>query len=85
MTTVGTAMLVYSALLVTNFRGFLTWYARRCWHWYQKPFLGAFARDFYADEDHVRRTFRRLSVLGLGMGVFFLFVEITALVTGHVA
>jgi hypothetical protein len=84
LTLAGIAMLAGSALLVTDYRGFLTSYARRCWRSYQGAPLRLFYRDYYADEHGVRRSFRKISVAGLVMGAFFLSVELAALVTGHV-
>jgi hypothetical protein len=77
-------MLAGSAVLVTDYRGFLTSYARRCWCSYQSSFLWAWYRNYYADEDQVRRSFRKISVAGLVMGALFLSAELAALVTGHV-
>lgn len=80
---------VTSALL-TNYRGLLTSYAHRLWRqyqkpWYQKAFLWTRRqRAHYSDEAKIRRTMRVVAGFGAAMGIFFIVIEFTALVTGHV-
>jgi hypothetical protein len=86
----GGAIFVLTALLVTDFRGFLTWYAHRCWQKFQDPsYRRALAwtrwqRESYADEHKVRVIARGVSGLGLAMGTFLLVIEAGAAATGHV-
>lgn len=86
----GIVLSLASALLLTDYRGHLTRYARKCWQfyqqsWYQRLFLWTpSSRAHYADEAYVRRTLRLAAVPGLAMGLFFISVELMALITGHV-
>jgi hypothetical protein len=86
----GSAIFVLTAVLVTDFRGFLTWYTHRCWQKFQEPsYRKALAwtrwqRDSYADEHKVRGIARGVSGLGLVMGTFLLVIEVAAVATGHV-
>lgn len=86
----GILVSVAAAIMVTDYRGFLTSYAHSCWRfyqhrWYQRLFLWtSSSRAYYADEGRVRRTFRLVAVLGLAMGVLVLAIEFAALFTGHV-
>lgn len=56
----GGTIFVLTALLVTDFRGFLTWYAHRCWQKFQEPSYRKalvwtrWQRHNYADEHKVR-------------------------------
>ncbi len=90
LTLTGLAVLVAGAVMVTDYRGALTGYARACWRFYQRPsyrrlFLWTSrSRARCADEAPVRRTFRLLAVSWLVMGVLILSLEFGSLVTGHV-
>jgi hypothetical protein len=90
LTLTGLAVLVVAAILVTDYRGSLTSYARSCWRFYQRPsyrrlFLWTSrSRAYHADEARVRRTLRLVAVSGLVMGVLILSFEFGSLVTGHV-
>ena len=83
--------LVVAAILVTDYRGFLTSYARGCWRFYQRPsyrrlFLWTSrSRAYYGDEARVRRTLRLVAVPGLVIGVLILSLEFVSLATGHVS
>jgi hypothetical protein len=91
LTLTSLAVLVAAAILVTDYRGVLTSYARRCWRFYQRPsyrrlFLWTSrSRAYYADEARVRRTLRLAAVPGLVMGVLILLFEFVSLATGHVS
>jgi hypothetical protein len=86
----GIVVSVVAAIMVTDFRGSLTRYARSCWRlyqhrWYQRLFLWtSSSRAHFADEARVRRTLRVVAVPGLAIGVLVLAVEFAALFTGHV-
>ena len=90
VTAFSVAWSLLTAALVTDYRSMLTRYAERCWRSYQSPWSRkAFlwtrsARRFYEDESRVRRLFRAVAAIGLGVGVVILVVEIAALVSGHV-
>jgi len=90
LTVAGSAVFVLTALLVTDYRGFLTWYAHRCWQKFQEPsnrkalVWTRWQRDNYADEHKVRGIARGLGSFGLAMGIFLLVIEVAAAVTGHV-
>jgi hypothetical protein len=84
------AISVLTTLLVTDYRGFLTWYGHRCWQKFQQPSYRKalvwtrWQSDNYADEHKVRGIARALSGLGLAMGSFLLVIEVVAAITGHV-
>jgi hypothetical protein len=86
----GVLVSVAAAIIVTDYRGFLTSYAHSCWRfyqrrWYKRLFLRtSWSRAYYADEAGVQRVFRLVAVPGLAMGVLVLVIEFAALVTGHV-
>jgi hypothetical protein len=86
----GSATFVLTAVLVTDFRGCLTWYAHRCWQKFQETSYSKalvwtrWQRDSYADEHKVRGIARGVSGLGLVMGTFLLVIEAAAAATGHV-
>jgi hypothetical protein len=90
LTLTGIAVSVVAAILVTDYRGSLSSYARGCWRfyqrrWYQRLFVWTFrARAYYADEARIRRTLRLVAASGLAMGVFIISIEFGVLVTGHV-
>ena len=90
LTLTGLAVLVVAAILVTDYRGSLTSYARSCWRfyqraWYRRLFLWTSrSRAYYADGARVRRTLWLVAVFGLAMGVLILSIEFVSLVTGHV-
>ena len=90
-TLTGLVVLVVAAILVTDYRGFLTSYARGCWRFYQRPsyrrlFLWTSrSRAYYGDEARVRRTLRLVAVPGLVIGVLILSLEFVSLATGHVS
>lgn len=86
----GAVLMVASALIWTDYRGFLARYAHRCWQfyqqsWYQRLFLWTpSSRARYADESYVRRTMRFVAFPGTALGLFVITVELIALTTGHV-
>ena len=59
----GVLVSVAAAIMVTDYRGFLTSYAHSCWRfyqrrWYQRLFLRtSWSRAYYADETRVRRFY----------------------------
>jgi hypothetical protein len=91
LTLAGVVWSVVTALLVRDHRGVLTSYTHKCWltyqrPWYQRTFLWtASSRARSADEVRLRRTFRIVAVLGLGMGVLLLSLELSTLIGGHVS
>ena len=86
----GVVVSAVAAIMVMDYRGLLTRYARSCWRfyqhrWYQRLFLWtSSSRAHYADETRVRRTLRLVAVAGLAVGVLVLAIEFAALFTGHV-
>jgi hypothetical protein len=90
LTVAGIVVSAVSAILVTDYRGLLTSYAHGCWRfyqrrWYRRLFLWtSSSRAHYADEAWVRRALRVPAFPGLAVGVFVVFIEFAALVTGHV-
>jgi hypothetical protein len=87
LTLTGLAVSVAAAILVTDYRGFLTSYARACWRFYQRPWYRRLflrtsrSRAYYSDEARVQRTLRLVAVAGLAMGVLLLSIEFGVLVT----
>lgn len=86
----GIVLSVASALIWTDYRGYLTRYAHRCRQfyqqsWYQRLFLWTpSSRAHFSDEAYVRRTLRFAAIPALAMGLFLISVELIALMTGHV-
>jgi hypothetical protein len=89
LTLTGLAVSVAAAILVTDYRGFLTSYARACWRFYQRPWYRRLflwtsrSRAYYSDEARVQRTLRFVAVAGLVMGILLLSIEFAVLVTGQ--
>ena len=90
LTLTGLAVLVVGVILVTDYRGSLTRYARSCWRFYQRPWYRRLflwtsrSRAYCASEARVRRTVRLLAVSWLATGVLIVSFELGSLVTGHV-
>ncbi len=90
LTLTGLTVSLGAALLVVDYRGMLTGYARSCWRFYQRPWYRRLflwtsrSRARYTDEAWLRRTLRLVAVFGLVRGVLILAIEFSALVTGHV-
>jgi hypothetical protein len=90
LTLTGIVVSAVGALLVTDYRGFLTSYAHKCSRFYQRPWYSRLflwtssSRARHADEVRVRRDLRLAFVPWLPMGAFVLWIEFSALVAGHV-
>jgi hypothetical protein len=88
LTLISVALLAVTSALLTDYRGLLTKYSHRLFIEYQKPRyrrMRTFYGESWGGEDKIRLVNRMAAALGAAMGIFTLVIEITALVTGHVA
>lgn len=75
----------FALVMVLDYRGLLTKFARHLWRTYQRPSpWGARMRAYYGDEATVRRHGRKAAFLMLLIGAAVLSFGLDALASGHV-